>query len=289
MKGWTNYHNHSYFCDGVETLEEHVIAAIQQGVLHLGFSSHCPLHFSNPWSMSDQRIPEYLLEIDRLKEKYHHKITLYKSLEVDYFPDGNFHNQYWKQNTGLDYTIGSVHFIDQFEDGQAWEIDGTLSIFKKGLEEIFHNDIKAAILRYFEIFHHMLDQDCPDIIGHLDKIKMHNSKEPFFDENAEWYQKSIDQVLVHAAEKNVIIEVNTRGIYKKITAEPYPSISILKKIQALKIPICLNSDAHHPKEVTAEYGNVSRLLKVLGFDHLMVFDNGVWLDRQFDHTGIFFD
>ncbi len=289
MESWTNYHNHSHYCDGVDTLEAHILSAVEKGVLSLGFSSHSPVLFENKWSMPQEKLSEYLSELDALKKKYESQISLHKGLEIDYFPDNSHPIQYWKKKAKLDYTIGSVHFVGGLEDGTPWEIDGPLSVFKKGLFEIYQNDIHKALKDYFEIFHHMLEHDCPDILGHLDKIKMHNNKELFFDETKNWYIMLIDGILDHAKDKNVIIEVNTRGIYKKLTQEPYPGALILKKIRDLNIPICLNSDAHHPREITGEYAQVAELLKNIGFKKLMVLKNRGWEARPFDDNGIVWD
>jgi histidinol-phosphatase (PHP family) len=52
------------------------------------------------------------------------------------------------------------------------------------------------------------------------------------------------------------------------------------------IPICLNSDAHHPKEIIGEYKNTAVLLKHLGFKELMVLKNNSWQAMPFDVNGI---
>lgn len=288
MESWTNYHNHSHYCDGVDTLETHILSAVEKGVLSLGFSSHNPVLFENKWSMPQEKLPAYLSELDALKKKYESQISIHKGLEIDYFPDNSLPIQDWKKMADLDYTIGSVHFVGGFDDGTPWEIDGTLSVFKKGLLEIYQNDIQKALKDYYEILYHMLEHDCPDILGHFDKIKMHNCKEKFFDETARWYVKLIDELLERAKDKHVIIEVNTRGIYKKLTDEPYPGIPFLKKIKNLNIPICLNSDAHHPKEIILEYENTAKLLKNIGFKELMVLKNNSWQAVGFEETGIFY-
>ena len=81
---WTNYHSHSHYCDGVGTLEEQVLGAIEQGVRAFGFSGHSPVFFENEWSMQADKLDEYLTETRLLKEKYAGQIELYTGLEVDY-------------------------------------------------------------------------------------------------------------------------------------------------------------------------------------------------------------
>ena len=39
----SNYHIHSNYCDGKNSLEEMVQAAIQEGLTSIGFTGHAPL------------------------------------------------------------------------------------------------------------------------------------------------------------------------------------------------------------------------------------------------------
>ena len=66
-----NFHTHSTFCDGKNTAEEMVIAAIEKGFDVLGFSGHCihPLNpefykpFDDIWHMPSADIKTYTQEI----------------------------------------------------------------------------------------------------------------------------------------------------------------------------------------------------------------------------------
>jgi len=284
---WTNYHNHCKYCDGVEEMETHVIKAIEQKVVSLGFSSHSPVHFENKWSMNEADIPSYINDIQTVKEKYSGQIEIYKSLEIDFFPEQSGIIKKWTEDLNLDFSIGSVHFVDAFEDGMPWEIDGPLHIFEKGLKEVFKNDIRKVLERYFAYTIDMLENDRPTILGHVDKIKMQNHNKFFFGESETWYEELLRQTLEVAAKSGTIVEVNTRGLYKKRASETYPGLFGLRLMNELNIPICLNSDAHHPKEIVLEYENTARLLKDIGFKELMVLKNKSWQTRGFEKTGIY--
>jgi histidinol-phosphatase (PHP family) len=283
---WTNYHNHCKYCDGVDEIETHIQNAIKEGVVSLGFSSHSPVNFANKWSMDKQDLNNYLQDILVAKQKYSGQIEIYKSLEIDYFPQQSGIIKKWVGDLDLDYSIGSVHFVDAFEDGMPWEIDGPLMTFEKGLEEIFRNNIRKVLEKFFEYTIQMLERDCPNILGHIDKIKMQNHHRLFFDENATWYQDLLKQTLEVAGKSGVIAEVNTRGLYKKRASETYPGLLGLRLLKEFGIPICLNSDAHHPKEIIGEYKNTAVLLKHLGFKELMVLKNSSWQAMPFDVNGI---
>lgn len=282
---WTNYHHHCKYCDGVGELEHHVLEALQQNISSLGFTSHCPVPFDTAWSMKEQDLPAYLEDLDAVKSKYSDQIEIYKGLEIDFFEKWPGQIKYWTEKANLDFSVGSVHFVREFADGKPWEIDGTLEIFQKGLREIFGGNINKAVSKYLDLTCQMLETDTPTILGHLDKIKMHNSKLPFFDEGDQWYSRKLSETLEVAKKSGVIVEVNTRGIYKKRTSDPYPGRIGLKIIKELGIPICLNSDAHHPSEITREFSKTAELLLELGFRELMVMNQGKWCTSPLDAIG----
>ena len=76
-----NYHTHSTFCDGKNTPEEIVLAAIDRGFSAIGFSSHGYTPFDLRYCMKDT--DGYLREIRRLKDVYKQKIQIYLGLEED--------------------------------------------------------------------------------------------------------------------------------------------------------------------------------------------------------------
>ena len=285
---WTNFHSHCLYCDGTLEPEAHIKAALKEGIISYGFSSHCPVPFKNAWSMKVENISNYLSDINRLKDKYRDQIQIYKSMEVDFIPEMISPHSDIIQQANLDYTVGSVHFVGEFDDGEPWEIDGTLLRFKNGLANIYHDDIKQVIKNYFELTRQMVRETTPEIVGHLDKIKMHNSTEMFFDELSDWYQMEMSHTLEEIKGTDAIIEVNTRGIYKKLTAEPYPGVNTLKRINEMEIPICLNSDSHHPREIVGEFAYTARLLISLGFNKMRVLFDNEWQDVPFDENGLIF-
>lgn len=54
---------HSTYCDGVDTPEEAILAAIEKGFTSIGFSGHSYMHYSPDHSMSVQGTEDYKKEI----------------------------------------------------------------------------------------------------------------------------------------------------------------------------------------------------------------------------------
>ena len=98
-----NLHTHTRFCDGKDTAEEVVLAAIERGMETIGFSGHSGLPFSTTWTMKQEKTKEYQKEILRLKEVYKDQIHILLGIEQDILtgiPDYPY-----------DYVIGSVHCV----------------------------------------------------------------------------------------------------------------------------------------------------------------------------------
>lgn len=284
--GWVNYHSHSHYCDGQMNPEAYAQSSKAKGLIAYGFSSHAPLPFPSSWAMNTERIEDYLGEIENLKTRFNHDLQLYTGLETDYIP-GKVDPYRWKEKyPQIDYVIGSIHFVDEFKDGRLWEIDGAHSVFLDGLEKIFKGDIKAAITRYFELTREMVSTSTPDVVGHLDKIKIQNAGNKFFEEYAPWYQKEVTKTLQCIRETGSIVEVNTRGIYTHKTHSPYPSRWIIEKMLEMKIPLTLSSDAHHPEQVIAHFERTAFLLSEIGVKKLRILYNNEWTDVGFDRHGI---
>lgn len=269
-----NLHTHTYFCDGKAEPLAFVKEALKQGFDTLGFSGHAPLLFENEIAIAPEELPSYIKEIKRLGEYYRDQINIPLALEFDFIPGLSADFQQVSRDNKLDYTIGSIHLIGDDSSEQLWFIDGgDPKPYERGLQANFDNNIRKAVAAYFEQLNTMIETQAPDIIGHLDKIKMHN-KSRFFTEDEKWYQQHIDKTLVLIKEKGKIIEVNTRGLYKKRSDSLFPGLSVLKKIKALNIPITISSDAHKPEELSLYIPETLSLVRELGFNKLMNFKNG---------------
>ncbi len=284
--GWTNYHSHSSYCDGKLFPEDYIKAAILAKMPVYGFSSHHPLPFPCKWSMDKAHFPQYIQDIKALKHKYRGKIEIYTGLEIDYI-----HNVIGPTNSSLDlnsldFTIGSIHFLGPNSKGEYIEIDGDHNTFLRALNEIFEGDIKALIHNYFENIRKMVLYSPPDIVGHLDKIKIQSVNNDLFSENDTFYIEEVEKTLDVIAASNGIIEVNTRGIYTGKSVSTYPSPWILEKIRSTDIPIMLNSDAHRPEEILASYEASAQMLIQLGFDRVSIYKNNQWQEVGFDLNGL---
>lgn len=276
MPVFANYHSHSAFSDGEGEPEEYVLSAIEQGVSIYGFSDHAPLPFACDWAMKTEELVRYSQQIDVLSELYKGRIELLKSLELDYLPGMQYSMSDFARLFKLDYTIGSIHFVDAFTDGTPWNIDTGRELFEKGLKFVFSGNCKRAVERYFELTIDMLINMKPDIVGHIDKICMYNDNQRYFNENDAWYLKIIDAVLEKLRQLPAVLELNTRGFYKGESPRFFPSEHFMHRVKLLGIPVVINSDCHHPDEVNAGYMDALYYLKTVGLKSIAVFSDRKW-------------
>jgi histidinol-phosphatase (PHP family) len=65
------------------------------------------------------------------------------------------------------------------------------------------------------------------------------------------------------------IEINTRAMYKKSLSNPYPKLEFISKLHHAKIPLIINSDAHHPTELNGSYSTLHQLLSNCGLESIV--------------------
>ncbi len=180
-----------------------------------------------------------------------------------------------KQRMTPDFIIGSVHLVRNKKNGKLWFIDGPEKNYINGLKDVFDNDIRLAVKTYYDQISEMVLTQTPDIIDHIDKIKMHN-KNRFFTEDEDWYSDLVNQSLDIIQKAGCVVEVNTRGIYKKRCNSLYPEVNILKKIYKRKIPVTVSSDAHLPGELISYFDETIKILKDIGFKTIKYFSGKTW-------------
>jgi len=275
-----NYHTHSIFCDGIDTIFVMVEKAIEKGFNQLGFSSHAPvLGRMYEFLILEKEIPLYIKEIEEAQQKYP-EITILKGLENDFIPDNSKPFQNFKTQYGLDFIIGGVHLVKPPHIEELWFIDGPeQQTFDDGLFLFFDGNIKKAVTQFWEQTFEMIETETFDIIAHLDKVKMHNQKR-FFTENEDWYLKLVNHALELIKQKSLILEINSRGIYKGRCPDFYPSDYILQQAAKKAIPCVISADAHKGDDLGQLYQESIDKLKSFGIMELMIFSKGEWVSNK---------
>jgi histidinol-phosphatase (PHP family) len=260
-----NLHTHTNFSDGSSDPEDYIKEAINQGFNTLGFSDHSPVPFTNNFAIPEAELEAYVNTIIGLRERYSSPVVLL-ALEIDYIPGITQPADHYRRNYSFDYFIGSVHLVKNEDSEKLWFIDGPdISVYENGLKEIFSGDARKAVTAYYRQVQDMIVTQRPDIIGHLDKIKMYN-RNRFFSEEESWYVKLVEETIDLVSTAGSVIEVNTRGIYKNRSDTLFPGPEILRKIRLRNIPVAITSDAHKPHELSLGFEETRKVLTALGFE-----------------------
>lgn len=247
-----DFHTHSLFCDGKNTLEEMTLSAIEKGFSAIGFSGHSYTSIDLDYCIKDEAA--YLDECRRLQEKYKDKIEVLCGIERDFYAE----NQY----PDLDYIIGSVHYVKAGEEYIAVDLfDGQLELVKKH----FDGDYLSFAESYFENVSKLPKVHKTDIIGHFDLIKIFNADGSLFDESSDRYRKAALKAADELLKYDVLFEINTGAIFRGRQSEPYPSSFILEYIASKGGKVILNGDSHEVNALGFRFEESLHLARKCGF------------------------
>lgn len=246
-----NYHTHSGYCDGKGDLREYVEYAIAAGFTHLGFSGHAPVPFENDFAIHPDNYLNYCNEVRALQTEYADRITIKLGLEIDFIPQVMDDFSQLGTDGNLEYFIGSVHLVNNCEENpnDLWFIDGSnRDIYDDGIMRIFHGDVRKAVTAFFHQNNEMIEKVKPPVIGHFDKIVMHN-RNRFFTYDEPWFQSLLHETVELIRESGTICEINTRGLYKNRHDDFYPAANTVRYMKDLHIPVIVSTDAHQPADL----------------------------------------
>lgn len=255
----SNYHTHSTYCDGKNTLEEMVLAAIEKGFTEIGFSGHAPSSAYFSWEIKLDKLNKYKSEVNFLKKKYADKIKIFLGLEMDYYSPVELAD-------GCDYTIGSVHIIKKGDD--FLEIDNSKQIQIDDVNKYYNGDFYAYVEDYYALVADIVAQTKCDIIGHFDLVTKFNELGDLFGIKHPRYEKAMKNALDALIKTRVPFEINTGAISRGYRTESYPEKSILDCIGSAGIPFVINSDTHNVNTIDCNLTLEQERLDKLGYKYL---------------------
>ena len=240
----TNYHTHTTWCDGKDSPEAVVLAAIEKGFGTIGFSSHAMLpEDDTSWVLTPEKAPRYAAEIRTLAKKYEGRIRILCGVEADYVPGGATPDRRAYAAISPDYIIGSVHFVVA-PDGARVCVDESPESLEDGIRRHFGCDAEAYLHAYFAQVRKMLLSCDFDVVGHLDLVRKFNTRHPYFDETAPWYLAELDRTADAVSASGKIAEVNTGAISRGWLDDAYPSAAFRDRLRARGVKFILSADAH---------------------------------------------
>jgi histidinol-phosphatase (PHP family) len=188
----------------------------------------------------------YVAEVRELKRLFPGFVLL--GIEADYRPSTVSGVRTMLDGQPFDYVIGSVHHLGD------WGFDDPRHV--QGFDS---REIDEVWVEYFEILGEAAESGLFTILGHMDLVKKfgHRATRALDDE--------IDRLIRRIARTGVAVEINTAGLHKPVK-EAYPSLALMRKLQAAGIPITFGSDAHRPDEVGRDFAHAVYLARAAGYE-----------------------
>lgn len=265
-----NFHTHTTYCDGKETAEQMVQAAIAKGFTRLGFSGHGFNDFrpedQEVWCMRPEDVPKYQTEVRALAEKYQDKIEILCGVEQDACSTA--------PTEGFDYVIGSVHYVEK--NGMYYCVDESPEVLEQGIREGFGGDVYALTKRFFEIEAEVVSRTNATFIGHFDLVTKFNEGSRYFDPMDKRYRTAALSAMDALLETGRPFEINTGGMYRGLRTEPYPSLQLLRDLKERRGKILLSSDSHDGASLGFRFAEVAQAAKEIGFDSVLVLKKDGW-------------
>ncbi len=249
-----NLHTHTTYCDGADTPEEMVLAALVNGFDSIGFSGHSYMKYSKYLGDVD-RTEEYKKAISELKLKYEDQIKIYLGLEVDMYSEPKME--------GYDYLIGSAHYFKMGEEYVG--CDKTVQEVEDIINTYFDGNGMEYAKYYYKTLAQLPQYGNFDIIGHFDLITKHSDNRTFFDVTSKEYLNSAFEAAEALAQKIPFFEVNTGAIARGYRKNPYPSILLIKRLKELGLGAVITSDSHSKNTLACGFDVATELLKECGF------------------------
>ncbi|MCL2190771.1 MAG: histidinol-phosphatase [Treponema sp.] len=278
MSGYTSIHTHTLFCDGEDDVETMCRSAFGRGLAAIGFSAHAPLGkagMETAWHMRDDRLGEYVDEVLAARRRWEDKIAVYLGLEVDYIRGLSSALDDDITGLGLDYTIGSVHYIVP-PHGRPWAglftVDGPLPEMEKDMRANLGGDGEALMNAYWDAVLEMVNLGGFDVVGHLDLVKKNNGKARWFSEDGDSYMQRAEEAVRAIASAGLVVEANTGGMNRGYLREPFPSPQILRLLRRHDVPVTISADAHRARDVDGHYREAGRFLREAGYAGHVVFE-----------------
>lgn len=244
-----DYHLHTPLCQHATGLPgEYARIAVEKGLDEIGFADHNPMPEPfDDWRMLIDQLPRYIAMVEEVRGQFP-GLPIRLGLECDFIPGQEAWIERLAGMADWDYLIGSVHYI-----APGWDVDNPKHIGK--FQEHPVSEIWAL---YWRAYEQCIRSGLFDFVAHPDLVKKFGHRPD--GDLRKFYESSI----LAAAEKNVAVEINTAGL-RKPAGELYPAREFLLMAFEAGIPLLINSDAHAPEEVGADFDKAVTLAREVGY------------------------
>ena len=252
-----NLHTHTAHCrHAAGTPDEYCAAALEHSFEILGFSDHAPFP-DNRYArsrMAFAELSEYCREVRKARENFP-MLRIPLGLEIEYCADlGRGYYEDLIGEYGLDYLIGSVHFVETADHeihpfyGGAWASPEVLDAFVRQTVQTMEN-LPLLYLGHPDAFASIAGRMTPDL------------------------KSGFREIVAAAKSLGIPLEVNGNGFRKGLfqTEEGiryrYPWDEFWEIAAEAGADVVIGCDAHHPDQIDSEYGVCLDYVKKMGLNN----------------------
>jgi histidinol-phosphatase (PHP family) len=258
-------HSGQFCCHAKDSLEEIVRAYIERGYGWVGITEHVP-PVSNAYVYPEERqagldavglyrrFAEYMSVCRGLQTKYADRIEILVGFETENYSGGIDFARKLIRRFAPDYVVGSVHHVREIA------FDYSPEAYREAAGRCGGRD--ALYRTYFDRHYEMLRTLKPQVIGHLDIIRIFDP-----DYRARLVKPEIWEKIVRnlkwIKQQNRVLDFNLRPLSKG-EKEPYPSRPILSRAIEMGIDIVPGDDSHGVADIDRHMDTAIHLLQAAG-------------------------
>jgi len=246
-----NFHTHTTYCDGKNTVDEMVQAAIGAGLSEIGFSGHAFMRTDETYFMSRENTLRYHEDVKKAKERYADRIAVYCGIEQDVLSEPLEYD--------YEYKLGAAHYAEH--DGLWFAVDHKPEVSVETVKHYFGGDWYKYCASYFNLVGSIREVTGSGLIAHFDLVTKFNEDGSFFDENDRRYRHAAMEAMEHLCESDIVLEINTGAMSRGYRTTPYPSEYLLKEAAVRHIPVMINGDVHAAENIVHGFDLAEALAK----------------------------
>ena len=231
-----DYHTHTNYSDG-ELMHRMVRAAEEHGLDAIGFADHCNVS-NRPIMEQEKHVLGFNLDMTykrrrdamtTLREEF--DIPILDAVEIDYHPEDEAQIREFFNEAGFDYTVGSVHFIDDVNIHRV-----------QHFEQMNTAEREDAVDRYFEMLVSMIESELVDIAAHMDVIERNPALRGIAD------IKHYEAVAEALSSSSTVPEINGGRLLDDY-GQPHPSEQFFEVLREHGIRFTFGTDSHTPDQL----------------------------------------
>ena len=231
-----DFHTHSTYSDG-HLLKTMARRADKLGLEKLGVTDHCNVSERTEMKLQKKELgfnldQTYKLRKEALKSiNKEFDVEILDAVEMDYNPDDEDEIIEFMKMAEFQYSIGSVHHIENVNI----QVESYFESFSKSKK-------RGVVEKYFEMQRKLIESEMFEIVSHIDLIERNKHLRGMA--TTEDYMKVVEAL----KKSSTIPEVNAGRVNRGLK-EFHPTHSFMDLFKKHDIPITVGTDSHGPRDL----------------------------------------